>query len=110
MNATTRGVETYEFHEYRTLSGGSISTSTWLIAIAANTILYEMRRHQRAGSRFLKWYTPVDLVVDAVRMLVPLLALVVDEQPVVVVERSTRSLVLRMPVDMHSEEVEQMGQ
>jgi hypothetical protein len=54
MNATTRGVETYEFHEYRTLSGGSISTSTWLIAIAANTILYEMRRHQRAGSRFLK--------------------------------------------------------
>ena len=53
-------------------------------------------------------------MVDAVRMLVPLLALVVDEQPVVVVvvERSTRSLVLRMPCVNHSlvsKEVEQMG-
>ena len=49
------------------------------------------------------------------RMLVPLLALVVDEQPVVVVvvvERSTRSQVLRMPCVNHSlvsKEVEQMG-
>jgi hypothetical protein len=55
-------------------------------------------------------------------MLVPLLALVLDEQPVVVllaVERSRMSLVPRMPcvnhsllqeVDMHSSEVVQMGQ
>jgi hypothetical protein len=84
--------------------------------MAAKTIVWEIKTSKGRIKSF-KWYTPVDLVVDAVQMLALLLALGLDEQPVV--EQSTTALPPHMArvnhslvqeVDMYLEEVEWMEQ